>query len=270
MSNTSIRNTKEKGKEKQKKRKEPDKKRSGNDEPTAKRRKTNEEKGKKPVTSAKPKVKQSEADIRNEQLGKGALLLQFTSTRAGLLPQEITRWRNVEKKGFLVTTKGCLIPADCHLFTNRSKSVGYDCALSFFNGQIRDPATVGTVNQYGWDCEEQVSHLCHRSPCCSFKHLELCPRWKNMKRNYCGLNGTCDCGLQPPCVATYCSNAARPTDDLLTYSTPNVGQLVRDMFDTDSVKVKILQKNHFATQDKKHVNRNKRIKGSKKTFKEKK
>src|SRR5690606_38008336 len=71
---------------------------SQDSEPRKKVRKSSEEEEK-----TKPKIKRSEADIRGEMLEKGALLLEFNVERNGLNTQQSTRWRNVEKKGFLVT-----------------------------------------------------------------------------------------------------------------------------------------------------------------------
>lgn len=219
------------------------------------------------------KTKGSEAQIRNEMLGKGALLIHFTVDQENLRKEAIDRWRAVEKKGFLVTTKGCLIPSECHWFAKQSKKVGYDCALKFFKGEERDPGSVGMVDKNGWDCEETVSHLCHQNRCCAYRHLELSPKWKNLKRNYCGANGKCDCGLVPPCVATYHpTNFVQGPPDLLTYDTPNLSKKIKELFECDEpglkVKVSILAKNKYKVQDQKRDNRNKRIKGSKKTAEE--
>lgn len=221
----------------------------------------------KPTTSVGRKAKRSEADVRNDMLQKGALLLEFRTLRKAS-SQEVDRWRAVEKKGFLVTEKGCLFPAACHLFGNRSKKVGYDRALSFFEGKARDPGTAGSVNEHGWDCEDTVSHLCHRDDCCARSHLELVARWKNLKRNYCGANGGCDCGMVPTCVDTYHPPSfPRKPDTLLRYDTPGLSAKIKGLFETDDVEVKILPATHYRKQDIKRENRNKRIKGSKKTVK---
>jgi hypothetical protein len=230
------------------------------------------QKKKKAKVERVPKTKKSEAEIRNARLAKGALLLQFNVERDGLGQKSIDRWRSVEKKGFFVTTKGCLIPAECHLFSNRSKKVGYDCALEFFRGQIRNPETAGNVNVHGWDCEETVSHLCHRNSCCAHSHLELVERWKNLKRDYCGYNGLCDCGSVPMCLDTYHPASFVRDDEFLTYKTPGLAKKIKEFFEiTDNdikVKVKILQIDHYTKDDKKKENKNKRISGSKKTVKE--
>lgn len=212
------------------------------------------------------KVKKTEADIRNDMLDRGALLLEFTINRPWLNNQDLTLWRAVEKKGFLVTDKGCLFPSD---HQTRSKKTAYDLALKFFKGQERNPATNGTVNEAGWDCEDTVSHLCHRDECCSISHLELVPRWKCLRRNYCGLDGTCDCGMQPPCVDTYYPPTfARKPDTFLTYSTPGLGKKIKALFETDTISVKILPRNHYVKDDIKYKNKQARIKRSKKTYKE--
>lgn len=244
-------------------------KRDDEDQALSKKRKTKKAKS---IDSREPKIKKSEASIRNERLANGALLLKFTVTRPDMNQRDIDDWRHVEKKGFFVTEQGCLIPADCHLFENKSKRVGYDCSLKFFKGQKRDPSSVGKTNLHGWDCEENVSHLCHRNSCSSFKHLELVERWRNLKRNYCGFLGVCDCGSNPKCIDTYHPPSFVRQDTFLKYSTPGLKKKLVDLFEVNQdslkVKVEILQKDYYAVQDQKRKNRDERIKGSKKTAKE--
>ena len=213
--------------------------------------------------------KRSEEFVRNEMLANGALLLEFHIDRDGFAKADLARWRAIEKKGFLVTDRGCLLPASCHWFDNRPKSVGYDRALKFFEGKERDPSSAGSTNEHGWSCEDTVSHLCHRNRCCSYLHVNLEPKWKNFKRNYCGVDGRCDCGMDPPCVETYHPPSfVRQSDRLLTYGTPDLSSKVKRLFERPGVKVKILPLTHYRKQDLKRKNRKRRIKGSIKTAKE--
>jgi len=210
--------------------------------------------------------RQSEAKVRDRHLEQGALLLQFTVQRPGnkVDKQALDSWRAIEKKGFLVTTTGCLIPAPCHTEGNSKKKPAYETAMKLFWGRAKDPATKGAVNQYGWPAEEQTSHLCHDNACCCYKDLEVVPQWQNLKRNYCGFGGTCDCGSDPPCKCRYLPSNVSRDYDLLSYDTPNVGKKVRDLLETNApglvVAVKILQPDHYKVQDEKRANRGQRIK----------
>jgi len=218
------------------------------------------------------KTKSSEESIRNERLERGAILLRFEIERPDLTQAQIDRWRDVEKKGFFVTEKGCLIPADCHLFKNRSKKVAYDLSMAFFYGKERDLESKGKKNHNGWDCEENISHLCHRNSCCCYRHLELVPRWKNLRRNYCGDSGECDCGSENPCVDVYHPISFVRKDTYLTYSTKHLKKKLDEMYKVDEpglkVRVKILPRDHYFIQDKKRDNRNKRKKASKENLRE--
>lgn len=227
---------------------------------------------------AKVRKQRTEAEVRDEHLGNGALLLRFEVTRKGkAIPEpDLQKWRKVEKMGFRVTTTGCLIPHENYTSQSRSKTVACEVALKVFWGQARRGETTGTRNDFGWPMADQISHLCHNNSCCAYHCLELSPQWKNLKRNYCGFNGTCDCGLVPACRDRYYSSSAdrerNSKVEYLRYNTPDLGQKVRGLFncDTDDLKVgvKILQKGFYKDQDKKRANRLKRKRGQKKTEKE--
>jgi len=213
--------------------------------------------------------RQSEARVREEHLLRGALLLDFSIERPGLNIQALSIWKSIEKKGFLVTKSGCLIPASCHTSGNSNKKPAYETSMKLFGGKSKNPLTKGTVNEYGWPAEEQISHLCHDNSCCWFKDLEIVPQWQNLKRNYCGLKGKCDCGCKPKCKSRYMpSNTLRDYDDLLRYGDKKLGEKVRNLFEVETedlvVKVKILDRNHYKVQDLQRINRTIRLKRKRK------
>jgi len=212
--------------------------------------------------------RRSEQAIREEMLENGGLLLQFTVTRkAGVNRLALQRWRSIEKKGFLVTKSGCLIPAPCHRYGNSKKKPAYETAMALFRGKVKDPATSQTVNEYGWPMAEQLSHLCHDNDCCCYKDLEIEPQWKNLKRNYCGYEGSCDCGCIPDCKCRYLPSDAVRSYDILRYGDSGLSHDVKMLLEIDSedvtVRVKILPKNQYAAQDLQRANRTRRIKKQK-------
>ena len=97
-------------------------------------------------------------------------------------------------------------------------------------------------------------------------------RWKNLKRNYCGYSGNCDCGSNPECIDTYHPPSFVRQDKFLNYSTPGLKKKLVKLFEVNEVnlvvKVEILPVTYYVVQDAKRENKNKRIKGSKKTVKE--
>jgi hypothetical protein len=221
--------------------------------------------------------KNGERAVREDMLDEGALLLQFTVDRKDGIDIDrsaLQQWRNVEKKGFLVTKSGCIIPAPCHRYGNsKKKKPACTIAMTLFRGETKDPATVSTVNEHGWPTDDQLSHLCHDDACCCYKDLAIEPRWKNLKRNYCGFNGTCDCGCIPICKRRYMpSNATREYDDILRYGDPGLSREVKRLLEMHSehvtVTVKILPKDQYVVQDAKRANRNQRIKKQKRHDKE--
>jgi len=170
-----------------------------------------------------------------------------------------------------VTKSGCLIPAPCHQYGNSKKKPAYEVAMKLFWGKTKNPETLGSVNKFGWPAEEQISHLCHDNACCAFKDLELVPQWQNLKRNYCGFNGVCDCGRIPECKCRYLpSNTSweYDNDSLLHYGDKNLSVQVKGLLEIDNeelvVKVRILEADHYTIQDQKRENRNLRIKRTKK------
>jgi len=214
----------------------------------------------------------SEAQIRNQMLEKGAILLTFTIERKnGISHEALRKWKQIEKKGFLVTTTGCLLPAKCHQQANSEKKTAHSVAMELFWGKKSDPKI--WKNEDGWPMREQISHLCHYNLCCSYKDLEISPQWKILKRNYCGAKGFCDCGCEPACKSKYFPSDYERKLEFLSYSTPRLGEKVREFFELDSgelkVKVKILPADFYKVEDKKRENRNRRIKAMKRHKKQK-
>lgn len=216
------------------------------------------------------KGRQTEASVRDAMLAQGALLLEFRIVRpsSDLDTDALRSWRSIEKKGFLVTKQGCLIPAPCHRFGNSKKKPAYEVALRLFWGKKRNPDTVGSVNEFGWPAEDQASHLCHDNACCAYCDLELVPQWKNLKRNYCGYGGHCDCGRVPECKLRYIPSDVPREYDLLRYGDEDLSKRVKGLFeiDTDELKVtvRILDPDCYRSQDEQRKHRNERIKRAKK------
>jgi len=209
--------------------------------------------------------RRTEADVRNDHLDSGALLLRFQIERSELSPESVRKWRQVERKGFKVTTEGCLISHPNHWPKGPQKISAPEASMEFFNEELKSKNTVNTTNQHGWPCGDQISHLCHRSNCCNFKHLCIEPQWKNLKRNFCGFYGSCDCGVDPPCLKTFHNSEWSYNDDFLGYGTPKLAEKLKGLLEgggeNSMITVKILEKSHFKNDDLKRENRKKRKKG---------
>jgi hypothetical protein len=211
-----------------------------------------------------PTPRRTEADLRNEHLKQGAILLKFTVTRNPPPNQaDIQNWRCIEKKGFRVALDGCLIPHSVHWFKNRQKKIASDVALTFFHGKKCDRTK--KVNKHGWPCQETTSHLCHWNICCAYNQLCIEPQWMNVKRNYCGRDGVCDCGMKPPCVDTYHNSTFDRQKEYFSYSTPDLSKKIKQLFEVNTselkISVKILPADFYKKQDLKRSNRIARKKG---------
>lgn len=210
----------------------------------------------------------SEAEIRNQMLKQKAILLEFSVERPKekISDKAFLAWKSIEKKGFFVTTTGCLLPAK----NNLTKETADNVATEFFLG--KKPNLSVWQNEDGWPMQEKISRLCHQNSCCSYKDLVIEAQWKNSKRNYCGAKGFCDCGSDPPCKAKFFSGTEEKDFTVLSYSTPNLGDRVREFFECDTeeirVKVKILPADYYKVQDKKRENRNRRINAMKRQKKQ--
>jgi len=186
--------------------------------------------------------RRTEADLRNEHLEEGAILIQFIlepDLSQSRNKQQKQQWRKVEKKGFRVTVDGCLIPHSSHWFEKRAKICASSLTAHYFNGASTDSSSRGSVNEDGWPTEEEYSHRCHLSRCCSPVHVNVEPRWVNRRRNYCRgpIEGEdkCDCAMEPHCVRRYhpkgwfdATDCPRPLE-FLTYDTPQLKERLQEL-----------------------------------------
>lgn len=135
--------------------------------------------------------------IRESMLEQGALLFKFDQPSEGSSQQEHITWFNqMQELGFRVTTTGCFLPYENFKGSSKARPKGHKVATFFFKGI---PSTYPS-HPHGWPVVVQVSHLCHRKTCVNPNHIVYEPQWKNLKRNYCGENGSCDCGMTPACL----------------------------------------------------------------------
>lgn len=196
----------------------------------------------------------AEAAMRDEMLEKGALLIQFEAA-AGASAADTAAWVKVQKKGFLLHDCGCLVPHANYWFVNRGNPEAASCASKALNGCVarRQQQT----NELGWPLEEQYSHLCHNSSCCSPAHVVVEAAWKNRKRNYCGLSGACDCGMEPSCVLPYRKKAVQSawvaSQPRLTYDTPRLREKVEALL--PGYKLRLLHPHVYKKEDEKKANR---------------
>jgi len=162
-------------------------------------------------------------ELRNTHSENGAFLVEFetpdepvdsfrrippvgigrTSLLSGSAWQSaVDSYRTMERKGFRVTVDlGRLIP-DPQYSTHQQ---GHQRTFAFFARWI--PTKMDVRNEFGWPSSAQISHSCHRRSCARVDHLVVEEQWRNLKRNYCGVNGVCDCGNEIKCLRRY-----RPSD----------------------------------------------------------
>lgn len=184
-------------------------------------------KGNQPI--GQKKGRRSSADLRTDVLQQGGFLVEFKAARSltdlmdmvrctpppGLInipadymssasrKAHVDQYRTMERKGFLVTRDiGCLIPHTQYRSQNATSLHGYRRSFQFFGGWLPD-AGCTWGNEFDWPAQVQVSHLCHRNSCCNPLHSIAEPQWKNIKRNYCGSTGPCDCGNDIKCLRRY-------------------------------------------------------------------
>jgi len=148
------------------------------------------------------KTKRTTAEIRKEMTLNGAYFFQFSKPKLST-NNWYNEWVAMQKYGFYVCSTGCILPYKYYqkTFEASDNLKGHERAAHMFFGRECD--RTAKTNQFGWPCDEQISHLCHNPDCINPMHMVIEPRWKNVKRNYCGINGTCDCGVLPACVRTY-------------------------------------------------------------------
>jgi hypothetical protein len=211
-------------------------------------------------------IKRSEPEIRKEVLEQGGFLFNF---QVPTVPFEnnktfIDQWRTMERKGFFVTVDGCLLPYSYYRKSCKGdKLKGHQRSASFFFGRTPDRSI--KVNQHGWPCDEQVSHLCHRIDCINPVHLVIEERWKNLKRNYCGFSGACDCGSVPKCVKTYHNNETFKESLEVERNKAKVLGLLASLHERYPFQIE--SKTKYLVEDEKRVNRNERKKRERKTKK---
>lgn len=186
-----------------------------------------------------PKPKRTSGEMRSQYLDRGAFLIEFKTPAAplemfggvrtppGLGPtslltgkdlQAVTdRYRTMERKGFRVTKDiGCLIPEEQYsTYQGGATRKGHQRSFEFFGHWC--PTQDDTMrNEYGWPMGLQISHRCHRRSCARVDHLLAEERWRNLKRNYCGFNGDCDCGSVVKCLRRYQMEAQSDTPEFCT------------------------------------------------------
>lgn len=173
----------------------------------------------------KQKPKRSSGQMRQEYIASGAFLIEF---KEPAVPMDMWRrqppiavgppsllsgselqsakdsYRTMERKGFRVTKDtGCMIPdAQYSTYKAGSSLKGHQRSFQFF-GRWWPKAEQTVRNEFGWPITPQISHLCHRRSCCRIDHLVAEEQWRNIKRNFCGYHGSCDCGSEIKCLRRY-------------------------------------------------------------------
>jgi len=215
----------------------------------------------------KPKTKRSARDIRAETLGSGAHLLNFKVPPGQSSQKWINEWTKIEKYGFFVTSDGCIMPYKYFrtTFAAGDGLSGHIRSVHFFLKQ--DPDRLQRVNQFGWPEAEEVSHLCHNPDCCNPLHLCIEARWKNWKRHYCGLNGSCDCGMVPQCVRTYTNPEVYKQQHTIEADVSKVLSILAKLLASYPFVIK--PKTFYNLEDAKSANRAKRKQKQDKQKKEK-
>jgi hypothetical protein len=182
------------------------------------------------------KGKRLSGQMRNEYLDRGAFLVEFEQPTApmdmfrrpvplGIGPAQLLmgrdlqsatdQYRSMERKGFRVTADtGCLIPEEQYSTYQQGATLkGHQRSFQFFGRWSPALLTGAEVlrNEFGWPISPQISHLCHRRSCCRIDHLIAEEQWRNLKRNYCGFSGECDCGNDVQCIRRYQMEAQADT-----------------------------------------------------------
>lgn len=177
-------------------------------------------------TDAKRKPKRSSGEMRLSHQSRGTFLIEFATPSAPMdmfrrdmpigmgqpsllagkeLQSAIDKYRTMERKGFRVTKDiGCLIPDEQYgTYQQGSTIKGPQRTFAFFARWCPKQGASATRNEFGWPTNLQISHLCHRRSCCRVDHLVAEEQWRNLKRNYCGQDGKCDCGQPINCLRRY-------------------------------------------------------------------
>lgn len=217
-------------------------------------------------TKTKPKTKRSTGEIRAEMKLQGCVFLLFDPP-PNVSQKWLNEWRAMEKYGLFVTTEGCILPYKYYRksFEAGDGLQGHKRAVHFFMNM--EPDRTPKVNQFGWPCEQQISHLCHNADCANPFHLHVEYKWQNWKRTYCGYNGHCDCGMQPPCVRTYTNSATFAQTHTLESDIPKVKVILAGL--KNRWNFKVLQRDFYDKKDQKAAAHNKRKASEKKHREEK-
>lgn len=178
-------------------------------------------------TDSKPQKRPGSDTVRKRHLEKGAFLVEFATPQeprdmfggrqmpAGLGRPPLSngreyqsvadKYRTMERKGFRVTADiGCLIPDEQYGTYQQGATIkGHQRAFAFFARWVPTQGSQAVRNEWGWPATLQISHLCHRRSCCRIDHLVAEEQWRNIKRNYCGISGACDCGNTVKCLRRY-------------------------------------------------------------------
>jgi hypothetical protein len=207
------------------------------------------------------KQKRPADQIRAETKSEGAIFLSFRRPA-----QTTTKWYNewvaMQKYGFFVLSTACILPYKYFRKSNKKghKLKGHKRAVHCFHN--REPDKTERRNQHGWPCDEQISHLCHNPDCCNPLHLVIEFRWKNVRRNYCGEKGVCDCGMQPPCIRTYTNPETFASDWTIETDIQKVRQLLSALH--TAYPFEVLPMTYFDTEDEKKKNKRERKERAKK------
>lgn len=224
--------------------------------------------------AAVKRQRKPEANLRNEHLEAGALLLSFESIHENVIQARVkSAWHTIEKKGFRILRDiGCLIPHESYYTPapQHGTITAVKIAMQFFTNTSPDPSKIGSHNQLGWPEHQEYSHLCHNFTCCNPSHIVIESFWCNRKRNFCGINGNCDCGMKPACIKSYknrdgimrdikeLANNSSSLSLLLQYSDHNLATQIHQLIPLAN-SIRILPKNYYHVEDVKRINRIKRL-----------
>jgi hypothetical protein len=196
--------------------------------------------------------KRSTSVIRKNMLLKNGIFLKCKQPSQGTKDKQMIQYyQSMENHGFLVTKTGCIFAYDNYYTGSKGRPKAHKISYLFFKGDLPQPEP----NSHGWPTKMQVTHLCHRKKCINPNHLIAEEQWKNLKRNYCGINGECDCNMQPPCIRTYHSDNWDHEDEFVGYDgTSYIKRLLLSML--PGYEYTLLPRDHFDAIDRRIEARN--------------